>query len=67
MKTNEPPPEIYLKLSQICGGPDAMMPISKSTFWRLIRANRLPPGKRLGHTLRVWAKSDILRFIEEAR
>lgn len=66
MKTHEPP-EKYLKLSQICGGPNAIMPISKSTFWRLIKANRLPPGKPLAARLRVWKMSDIVRFIEEAR
>lgn len=57
------PSPIYLRAREI-HRPDGILPIGRSTFYAWLAEGRLPPGKRLGVRVRVWAQADLLALME---
>lgn len=65
---NNPPIDGYLRLSQIIGckkrNIQAIIPVSKSTWWLGIKQGRYPPPKKLSPGVTVWKISHIRRLVE---
>lgn len=40
--------------------------IGESTFWRWVKAGRLPKGTRLSARATVWKREDLERFLNQA-
>ncbi len=55
------PPRTYIRL------PDVLMivPVSKSTLWRRVRANEFPAPIKLGQRISVWAKEDVFAYVRQ--
>ena len=64
------PVESFLRERQILGDPlacphvPAIIPISRSTWWRGIRSGRFPAPFKLGPRITVWRAKDIYDLIE---
>lgn len=58
-----PHPEQLLRLSQIVGK-DGILPISKATFYDLVKLGVLPKPIKLSARISCWRKSDIIDFIK---
>lgn len=60
----------YVRISQIIGNPNAdppipaVIPVSKSTWWKGIKEGRFPQSVKLGARITVWRVEDIRRLIE---
>lgn len=56
----------YLRLKQIIGSRSnpGYLPISKSTFWAMVRAGKAPRGRKLSARCTVWLEDDIIALIE---
>ncbi len=52
-----------LRPNQIAG-PNAILPISKSTFWMMVRDGRISPGIKIGPRMRAWRASEIIALID---
>ena len=69
---NYPPQSIYLRLSQIIGNPKAVppvpaiIPISKSSWWKGVKEGRFPAAVKLGPRTTVWRSADIITLIASA-
>lgn len=37
----------------------ALLPVGRTTFWRMQRQGRFPPPLRLGPRLKVWRAADV--------
>ena len=44
----------------------AFLDIGESTFWRWVKAGRLPKGTRLSARATVWKREDLERFLNQA-
>lgn len=53
------------RLRQIIG-PHGPLPVSRSHFYALIAAGKIPKPIKLGARISVWRRSDILAYIERA-
>ena len=60
----------YLRLNQIVGNPKAtppvaaIIPISKSTWWKGVKEGKYPQPVKLGPRMTAWRIADIRSFIE---
>lgn len=54
----------YLRLRQIVQ-PHGLLPLSASTWWRLVRSGRVSAGILLSPGCRVWKLSDVLSLVDE--
>lgn len=58
----------FLRLSQIIGSPKAdipaLIPVSKSSWWKGVKEGRFPPSVKLGPRTTVWRAADIYKLIE---
>lgn len=61
-------PDGLLRIEQICGSPraniPALIPVSRSTWWRGVKDGRYPKPQKLGPKLTCWRASEILALIE---
>lgn len=59
----------YLRLSQIIGdrkrGIPALIPVSRTTWWRNVKAGIFPAGVKLGPRATAWSVESIRQLIEE--
>jgi hypothetical protein len=62
MSGGSAPPE-YLRERQIVR-PHGILPISRSCFREYVRQGRIAPGILLSPRVRVWARADVLAFVE---
>ena len=59
-----------LRLKQIIGDPkanppiEAIIPISKSSWWEGVKTGRYPQAIKLGANTTVWREDDIRRLID---
>ena len=59
-----------LRLKQIIGDPkanppiEAIIPISKSSWWEGVKTGRYPEAIKLGANTTVWREDDIRRLID---
>ena len=70
MRNHNPLPETgYVRLAQIIGNPKAdppippIIPVSKSTWWKGIKAGHFPPPIKLSRRITVWHVDDIRKII----
>jgi len=60
----------YLRLNQIVGNKNAnppitaIIPISKSSWWKGVKEGKYPQPVKLGPRMTAWKTSDILAFLE---
>ena len=51
-------PGAVVRVAQICGKPEkglpGLLPISKVTWWRWVKAGRVPAGRKMGDATTVW-------------
>ncbi len=70
---NKLPETGFLRLSQIIGNPKAdppipaVIPISKSSWWKGVAEGRYPPGVRLGKRTTAWPVESIRALIASAK
>ena len=64
---NDLPKEGFVRLSQIVGNKTtpAIIPVSKSAWWKGVKEGRFPQSVRLGKRTTVWRMSDIRLLIEK--
>ena len=59
----ELPPTGFLRAKQIIGNPKqgtpALLPVSRSSWWRGVRSGRYPQGFLLSPHIRAWKVEDI--------
>lgn len=66
------PVEGFLRERQILGDPlakvhmPAIIPVSRSTWWRGVRSGRFPSPIKLGPRITVWRASDILALVSDS-
>ncbi len=65
MKKTNSEEEAYLRIRSIIG-PYGPLPCSRSHFYALIAAGKIPRPIKLGSRISVWRRSDILAYIESA-
>jgi predicted DNA-binding transcriptional regulator AlpA len=59
-----------LRLKQIIGDPkanppiEAIIPISKSSWWEGVKTGRYPKAIKLGTNTTVWREDDVRRLID---
>ena len=59
-----------LRLKQIIGDPkanppiEAIIPISKSSWWEGVKTGRYPQAIKLGANTTVWREDDVRRLID---
>jgi predicted DNA-binding transcriptional regulator AlpA len=59
-----------LRLKQIIGDPkanppiEAIIPISKSSWWEGVKTGRYPKAIKLGANTTVWREDDVRRLID---
>ena len=59
-----------LRLKQIIGDPkanppiEAIIPISKSSWWEGVKTGRYPKAIKLGANTTVWRENDVRRLID---
>lgn len=51
-----------LRLRNIIG-PHGLLPVSRSTFYALVAAGKIPKARKLGPRISAWRESDILAYI----
>ena len=55
--------DTFLRVDQIVGdskqGIPAILPISRSYFWRIVHEGRIPKPVKLGPPVSIWKESDI--------
>lgn len=65
----ELPPTGFLRAAQIIGDRrkniPALLPISRSSFWKAVKENRFPQGFLLSRRVRAWRVEDVLAAIAE--
>lgn len=49
----------YLRLKQIL----KLIPVSKSTWWKLCKAQKVPQPLKLTNRITVWKKAEIIDYI----
>ena len=70
--SNSLPVAGYVRLSQILGCPKAqppvpaIIPISKSSWWKGVKDGRFPAAVKLGPRTTCWRVDDIRELIESA-
>ncbi|MBL3593364.1 helix-turn-helix transcriptional regulator [Aminirod propionatiphilus] len=52
----------FLRLPQVL----QLIPVSKATWWQLVKEGKAPAGIRLSANVTVWREADIDRYIREA-
>ena len=61
--------ERLLRISDIIplkkSGKDALVPVSRSTWWAGVKAGRFPQPVKLGPRTTCWKMSDIQKLVEE--
>ncbi|MEO5346814.1 MAG: AlpA family phage regulatory protein [Magnetococcus sp. YQC-9] len=61
-------PDNFLRLEQIIGnqekGIPAMIPVSKTTWYKGVKEGRYPPPVKLSERARGWRTSDIIQCIQ---
>jgi prophage regulatory protein len=61
----------YLRLPQIIGNPKAeppipaLIPVSKSTWWKGVQNGRFPKSVKLGPRITAWRAEDIYALISQ--
>lgn len=58
------PPSGFVRLNQIIA-PDGPLPISKSSLWAWVKAERFPAPVKLGPRVTVWDSRRVRAFIAE--
>jgi prophage regulatory protein len=65
----ELPPTGFLRAAQIIGDRrkniPALLPISRSSFWKAVKENRFPAGVLLSPRVRAWKVEAVLAAIAE--
>ncbi len=60
----------FLRVSQIVGNPKrgipAIIPISRTSWWKGVKSGRFPKPIQLGPKTVVWRVEDIRKLIEQA-
>ena len=56
--------ESFMRLAQIIA-PDGPIPVSRSTWWSLVRAGVYPPPVKLGPRVTAWRKCDIRALVHQ--
>lgn len=64
-QTSPPRSEQLLRLNQIVGK-DGLIPISRATFYDLVKRGILPKPIKLAARISCWRKADILDFINDS-
>lgn len=64
-QTAPPRSEQLLRLNQIVGK-DGILPISRATFYELVKRGTLPKPIKLAARISCWRKADILDFINNS-
>jgi prophage regulatory protein len=62
--TTRNPERGLLRLNQIVGGPNPLLPVSRSTWWAGIKSGRFPQPVALGPKIRAWRAEDIQKIID---
>lgn len=52
-----------LRLSSILA-PKGPIPVSKSTWWKKVRAGEFPPAVKLSERITCWKEQDVLALIK---
>jgi prophage regulatory protein len=63
MQSTPFPPTGFVRLSQILG-PAGPIPVSKSTWWNLVRTKVYPQPVKLGPRITAWRATDIVALID---
>ncbi len=58
-----------VRLSEIASSPQraGLIPLSRTTIWRLVRSGDFPSPVRLGGRVTVWFESEIRQYLEVLR
>lgn len=62
----------FIRIPQIIGDPKAdpplpaIVPVSRSTLWNMVKEGRFPRPVKLGPRITVWRVEDVRAFIENA-
>jgi predicted DNA-binding transcriptional regulator AlpA len=58
-----------VRLSEIASSPKraGLIPLSRTTIWRLVRSGDFPSPVRLGGRVTVWFESEIRQYLEVLR
>ena len=54
----------FLRVWQIVPG---LLPVSRATFWRMVRTGRFPRGVRLSPKVTAWPVDVVAEWLETAR
>ncbi|MGD7036362.1 helix-turn-helix transcriptional regulator [Methylotuvimicrobium buryatense] len=69
-QANVIPENGFLRIWQILGNPKtgtpAIIPVSRTTWWRGVKSGRYPAGVKLSTRTTAWRAEDIRKLIEEA-
>lgn len=67
MDANTPrhfPPGAMVRVAQICGNPKkgipGLLPINPATWWKWVKAGRVPAGRKLSPKTTVWSIEAVL-------
>ena len=61
----------FLRLKQIIGDPkaeppiQAILPISKSSWWKGVKSGRFPKAIKIGANTTVWREDEIRSLVDE--
>lgn len=59
---------LYYRAADLCGsyttGRAGLLPISPSTFWRLVRNGKFPQPVKLGPNTTAWRASDVMAWVD---
>jgi predicted DNA-binding transcriptional regulator AlpA len=60
------PPGAMVRVAQICGNPEkgipGLLPIAPTTWWKWVKAGRVPAGRKLSPKTTVWPIEAVLAF-----
>lgn len=58
------PPGALVRVAQICGNPKkgtlGLLPINPATWWKWVKAGRVPAGRKLGAKTTAWPVEVVL-------
>lgn len=67
----EYPPGALVRVPQICGnrkkGIPGILPINPGTWYKWLKAGRVPPGRRLGENTVAWPIEQVLNIGGQAK
>jgi prophage regulatory protein len=42
-----------------------LIPLGRTTIWRMMREGRFPPSRRIGRAAMAWVENEIVEWMEE--